>query len=495
MRSDPPAPSAADGQPQVVLRPDPARVVTRLFIPGRDEIGPGNSRAVPVIERILGLSDADVEKAMADIDRRFAHRHRDFEATLAANAAALDSRVTAEIEMSPDRRRLLGACFTHEYAIEAAALCNPSAVLTRIVDGGASAEFVMSVRGIGEGHRSSIGFRTGVVNTAGVVSIDTPGTCPSIAPVSAGRYHRKVFEGLLAQAQDDVENTEFVLTNLPEEFDDVALKERLELLDADQATRSATEWTIAHVRAIAALSYTTVFPVESSVSDRVLWPHSRAESHGMEDTRLVRFSEDDGTVRYFGTYTAFDGQNIAQHLLETTDFRSFDVSPMAGAAAVGKGLALFPRMVGGRYVALSRSDRETNAIAFSDDLRRWETSEVLQVPERSWEILQLGNCGSPIETPHGWLVLTHGVGPMRTYSMGALLLDLDHPERVLASSSEPFVVPVELFRDGYVPNVVYSCGGFAFGDVLVLPYGLADQSIAIATWSIRALCASLLGVG
>jgi predicted GH43/DUF377 family glycosyl hydrolase len=215
----------------------------------------------------------------------------------------------------------------------------------------------------------------------------------------------------------------------------------------------------------------------------------------MEDTRLVRFSEDDGTVRYFGTYTAFDGQNIAQHLLETTDFRSFDVSPMAGAAALGKGLALFPRMVGGRYVALSRSDRETNAIAFSDDLRRWETSEVLQVPERSWEILQLGNCGSPIETPHGWLVLTHGVGPMRTYSMGALLLDLDHPERVLASSSEPFVVPVELFRDGYVPNVVYSCGGFAFGDVLVLPYGLADQSIAIATWSIRALCASLLGVG
>jgi predicted GH43/DUF377 family glycosyl hydrolase len=205
----------------------------------------------------------------------------------------------------------------------------------------------------------------------------------------------------------------------------------------------------------------------------------------------VRFVDDLGAATYYGTYTAFDGSNIAQHLLTTTDFRTFTASPMAGAAAVGKGLALFPRKIDGRYAALSRSDRETNAVAFSDDLHCWDDAYTIQVPTRSWEILQLGNCGSPIETESGWLVLTHGVGPMRTYSLGALLLDLDDPRVVLARSALPIISPGNDQRDGYVPNVVYTCGALAHGDVLVLPYGFGDQAIAIATLSIAQLLDTL----
>jgi predicted GH43/DUF377 family glycosyl hydrolase len=214
----------------------------------------------------------------------------------------------------------------------------------------------------------------------------------------------------------------------------------------------------------------------------------------MEDARFVRFTHDDGTVRYYATYTAFDGVNIAQHLLETDDFRTFVASPMAGSAAQGKGLALFPRKVGGQFVALSRADRESNAIAFSDDMRCWPTSEQIQTPTKPWELLQLGNCGSPIETEAGWLVITHGVGPMRTYSLGAILLALDEPQRVIAASDTPIIGPGIDRRDGYVPNVVYSCGGFAHGDVLVLPYGIADQRIAIATMSLSELVRSLTPV-
>jgi predicted GH43/DUF377 family glycosyl hydrolase len=211
----------------------------------------------------------------------------------------------------------------------------------------------------------------------------------------------------------------------------------------------------------------------------------------MEDARFVRFVDERGAVIYYATYTAFDGIHVSQQLLETTDFATFTVSPIGGAAAAGKGLALFPRQVHGRYAALSRSDRETNSIAFSDDLRRWDDAETIQIPEQTWEILQLGNCGSPIETDAGWLVITHGVGPMRTYSLGAILLDLDEPQRVIARSDAPILSPDKDLQGGYVPNVVYSCGGFAHNDVLILPYGVGDQTISIATLSIDDLVRSL----
>lgn len=299
---------------------------------------------------------------------------------------------------------------------------------------------------------------------------------------------------MLSDSHEDAENSAFVLSSLPDEFDDAELEERIALLAADQTTRRGTEATIASIRFVASSSYAKCFEPETDLSERVLWPHSPAESHGMEDARFVRFTDEDGSVSYLATYTAFDGILVAQHLLETKDFRLFDMSPLSGDAATGKGLAIFPRKIQGRYAALSRSDRETNTITFAEHVNHWADTAILQVPEEPWEIIQLGNCGSPIETDRGWLVLTHGVGPMRTYSLGVLLLDLENPEKVLARSTKPILSPSEEHRNGYVPNVVYSCGGFAVGDTLVLPYGMADQAIGVTTFSINEILASLTAV-
>ena len=489
--------------PTLVIRADPTRNVTRLFIPGREEVGPGNSRAGVVIDRVMQMSEADVAETMDEINRRFAHRHRDFDSTLLQNEAAVDSRIDSGVVLSPERRRLIGACFTHEYSTESAALCNPSVVLAPIQpvtseddeDGGeGDVAFVMSVRGIGEGHRSSIGFRTGILDRFGKLTVNEPGPYPVIATTSPSRHRRRVFESMLSDSHEDAENSAFVLSSLPDEFDDAELEERIALLAADQTTRRGTEATIASIRFVASSSYAKCFEPETDLSERVLWPHSPAESHGMEDARFVRFTDDDGSVSYLATYTAFDGILVAQHLLETKDFRLFDMSPLSGDAAVGKGLAIFPRKIQGRYAALSRSDRETNTITFAEHVNHWADTAILQVPEEPWEIIQLGNCGSPIETDRGWLVLTHGVGPMRTYSLGVLLLDLENPEKVLARSTKPILSPSEEHREGYVPNVVYSCGGFAVGDTLVLPYGMADQAIGVTTFSINEILASLTAV-
>jgi predicted GH43/DUF377 family glycosyl hydrolase len=468
----------------IELTPDRSRVITRFFVPGREDFGPGDSRATPVVERILALDEDSVEAAMVDIEARFAHRHIGLHDTFAKHAGLIASRIQDGNQLSPARRLLLGASFTHEYSIEAAALCNPSAVLHPEQDSSGDAAFILSVRCIGEGHRSSIGFRTGTVTAAGAVTVDEPGRFPQTTTPTAGKNHASVFHAMLADRRDDHENAAHVLDLLPDVFDDADLEARITKLAADRATRRHTVDTIANLRDIARSSYELEFPAHTDISERVLWPHAPTERHGMEDARFVRFTDDAGTHTYYATYTAYDGANICQQLLETADFASFTSTPMAGDAAAGKGLALFPRKVHGRFVALSRSDRETNSIAFSDDIRCWSTSETIQVPQYPWEILQLGNCGSPIETDRGWLVLTHGVGPMRTYSLAAILLDIDEPQRVLARSSTPILTPGNERRDGYVPNVVYSCGGFAHNDTLVLPYGIADQTIAIATLSI-----------
>jgi predicted GH43/DUF377 family glycosyl hydrolase len=281
-----------------------------------------------------------------------------------------------------------------------------------------------------------------------------------------------------------------VLDPLPDHFDDEQLHARVAALTADAATRRHTMTTTAHLEQLAEGSYEVAFAADSDVSERVLWPQSPAEQQGMEDARFVEIT-DGSSARYCATYTAFDGTHTSQSLLTTDDFVSFTASPMGGRAAQGKGLALFPRQVGGRFVALSRSDRETNSVAYSDDLRCWDTARTIQSPERAWEVLQLGNCGSPIETSEGWLVLTHGVGAMRIYSIGAILLDLEEPHRVLAAADRPILTPDHLDRGGYVPNVVYSCGSLAVGDLLVIPFGVDDQTISIATMSISDLIGSM----
>jgi len=487
-RTATPFPSRALARPTGIrIDPDPGRVVARLFVPGLEDVGPQGSRAGSVIDRILRLDESLVEPTLADVHDRFAGRHRDLAGVFQANASKVLTLIDPSTVISAGRRELIGAYFTHEYSIEGASLSNPSIVLHPDDPGGPDARIVMSVRGIGEGHKSSIGFRTGTIGADGQVSIDAPSPFAQVASGTPGRHYRSVYHAKLDLLGDDFEYVHQLMAMLPAEFDEVELSDALTAMSADHSVHRLSPALVNHAINLSHWSYQVEFPDGTDLSERVLWPQAPPEYHGMEDARFVRFTDDDGSITYYATYTAFDRGNISLQLLQTADFRRFASSPMAGAAAVGKGLALFPRRVGGRYLALTRADRETNGVASSDDIRHWASFEMLQVPQEHWEVLQLGNCGSPIETSHGWLVLTHGVGPMRTYALGALLLDLEQPHRVLARTVEPILFPDEEYRDGYVPNVVYSCGGIAHGDHLVLPFGIADQRISIATFSIDEL--------
>ncbi len=301
----------------------------------------------------------------------------------------------------------------------------------------------------------------------------------------------EVFRGELRRLRGGGEDADYVLGRLGKQFTKEELEKRLRLLEKQTATRKQAKRIIGLIRKIADRSYTVQFEDGTPLSERVLLPTMSAESSGMEDARFVRFVEDDATVTYYATYTAYNGIDVRQQLLETQDFLKFTSSPMVGAAADNKGLALFPRRIAGRFAALSRSDRESNTVTYSDNPHRWEEGLACQLPTASWEVLQLGNCGSPIETEAGWLVLTHGVGPMRTYNIGAILLDLEDPTRIIGQLREPLLSPGADEQDGYVPNVVYSCGSVLHSGTLVLPYGIGDSAIGVATVPLGELLASL----
>ena len=433
--------------------------------------------------RILALHENEVMSALADVIDRFEGRHRDLVGIFRRHAGELADRLNPDTEVSEERMLLLGSAFTSEYAIEGAALCNPSMVAhpdqTGLHPG--SLRYIMSVRGIGEGHRSSIGFRTGVICETGVPSLEPCAPFATVGTTSPGLLEADTFRVELARLGDAGEAAAYVLDALEQRFTREELEHQLAALQTHLSTRGRAEETIAEIQAIAERTYRIGFPSGTTVSESVLFPAMQAELAGMEDARFVRFTDDDGSVTFYASYTAYSGSSISQQLLETRDFRSFVSTPMVGNAAANKGLALFPRRVGGKFAALSRSDRESNTIAFSDRPFAWMNAKPCQQPAHAWEVLQLGNCGSPVETEAGWLVLTHGVGPMRTYRIGAILLDLDDPTKVIGRLREPLLSPAADERNGYVPNVVYSCGALIHAGTLVLPYGIGDASIGFAT--------------
>lgn len=421
----------------LTLRPDPGRVLVRLFLPGQELLGDGRSRADAVIARVLAMDDAQTRAVLADALARFADRHHDLTRTFREHYALVAHHIPDADELSADRQDLVGAYFTQEYALEGAALFNPSLVPHPDQEGLADGElrFVMSLRAVGEGHISSIEFRTGVLGAAGEVRVDAPAPHPTtgrITPTEMSSDRR---------------------ADPPEDAHD-----RAESGDA---------------------AYTLCFDPQRPLSARVVFPTVAVESHGVEDARFVAFT-DEGAVTYHATYTAYDGANVAPRLLSTTDWVTFRSRPQRGPAARDKGMALFPRKVDGRHLALTRWDRESLGVTSSDDAVTWLEPVTLARPERPWELIQLGQCGPPLETPSGWLVLTHGVGPMRTYGIGALLLDLDDPTVVVGVLDEPFLTPAVDERDGYVPNVVYSCGALLHGDRLVVPYGCSDSFVRFA---------------
>jgi predicted GH43/DUF377 family glycosyl hydrolase len=477
----------------VHIAADSSRVVTRLFVPGQEGFDEQESRSSAVLRRVLALNDDEVQRSLDDVMARFNGRHHCLTDTFLRHAEELSDRLDPEPQLSPTRRLLLGATFTSEYAIEGAAVCNPSMVIhpdqTRVRRG--SVRFIMSVRAIGEGHRSSIGFRTGTITGSSEVEFDSPPKFAVTGRQDAAMLDAEVFRGELRRLRGGGDDADYVLGRLGKQFTEAELESRLRLLEKQVATRKQARRIIGLIRRIAERSYAVHFENSTPLSERVLLPAMSAESNGVEDARFVRFIEDDGTVTYYATYTAYNGTDIGQQLLETRDFVTFTSSPIVGAAAANKGLALFPRRIDGRFAALSRSDRESNTITYSENLHRWEEGLACQLPTESWEVLQLGNCGSPIETEAGWLVLTHGVGPMRTYNIGAILLDLEDPTQIIGQLREPLLSPASDEQDGYVPNVVYSCGSLLHSDTLVIPYGIGDSAIGVATVPLTELLARL----
>ncbi|MCV7177437.1 glycoside hydrolase family 130 protein [Mycolicibacterium sphagni] len=475
------------------LTADPSRVVARLFVPGQEGFEHQDSRAGAVLTRILALSEDEVLSSLDDVIARFDSRHRNLGETFRRHARELADRLRPGAPVSDARMLLLGAAFTGEYAIEGAALCNPSIVPHWDQTGTAAGNlrFVMSVRGVGEGHRSSVGFRTGVIDEYGCPEVEPPAALATVGTTMPALLDAVVFRNELGRLHDAGEAANYVFDTLGERFSRAHLEDRLKLLEAHSSTRGRALETISEIRAIADRTYAVEFSHRIPISERVLWPATQAESAGMEDARFVRFVDDDGSKTYYASYTAYSGSVISQQLLKTNDFRLFTSTPMVGRAAANKGLALFPRRINGRYAALSRADRESNSIAFSDRPFVWPDARAFQRPVAPWEVVQLGNCGSPIETDVGWLVLTHGVGPMRTYRIGAVMLDIDDPTKVIGRLREPLLSPASEEQNGYVPNVVYSCGALVHADTLVLPYGIGDGAIGFATIPMPELLSAL----
>ena len=330
-----------------------------------------------------------------------------------------------------------------------------------------------------------------MVNDRGELRFDPVSKFASTGQRRSPTFDRDLFRSTLGELGVLNVVSERILEQLPEAFTMPVLEKVIASLHGDVFDTAMRAETVRVVHLLANSNYIAVFDEETLVSERVLFPSGPYESHGMEDARFVQFVDDDGSVMRYGTYTAWDGVKIIPQLIETKDFRSFRVATLSGSAVQNKGMALFPRKIAGQYAMLSRTDRENIDLMFSGHIRQWETSNRLTVPRMPWELIQIGNCGSPIETPDGWIVLTHGVGPMRTYAIGALLLDLDDPSKVIGQLAQPLLLPDATERDGYVPNVVYSCGAMVHQDWLFLPYGVSDMGARVARIQLRELIEAL----
>ncbi|MFI4868537.1 MAG: glycoside hydrolase family 130 protein [Steroidobacterales bacterium] len=414
------------------LRPDPARVVVRPFKPAtepRDLNPTDKTRANHIVDRVQALDPEAAGHQLAEVLENFQGRHRNLLASFEARADDMEDAFLAHAAFTRTQRQLIGAYFLHEYSFEAAALFNPSIVAHPDQSGvpRGALRFILSLRAVGEGHVSSLTFRSGIIAADGSVTVDATARLASIPRLQQNRP-----PGALADSID------------------------------------------------------VVFKSDEDISERVIFPITEAQSNGIEDARFVEFDQD-GSRIFYATYTAYSGRAIRSELIETTDFISFRMTPLKGAAARNKGMALFPRKINGRYAMIGRQDNENLYLIYSDDLYSWAEGVVLLKPRFPWEFVQIGNCGSPIELDEGWLLLTHGVGPVRKYSIGAALLDKTDPSKVLARSSEPLLRPEPSERAGYVPNVVYTCGGMRHNGRIILPYAVSDTYSNFATIEIPVL--------
>lgn len=472
-------------KPAKVL-PDTRRVIARYFFNGEE-------RAVELIKKILALDKEEVFSLVSPLLQDFSKRHRSITRKLFRHCERVKTYIAAaggNWEKLDDYTKLLiGSYFTHEYSIESAAFFNPSIVpdpdQTNLEEG--QLRVIISFRAVGEGHVSSVVFRRALIDRNNDITVIPAGNYID----EAEKIHNVIYQKrlFLKKAQEADINDEFLKTvseKLADRFDYEQLKKLV--LEAKKDTDDLT--IIRQYNLILALSdsYRRItFSRDTDISDRVIFPISDFESKGIEDARFVRFTDDAGRIMYYATYTAYDGVHIMPKLLKTTDFYEFKTSPLNGAGAKNKNLALFPRKINGKYAMLSRIDGWNNYLMYSDNINEWDNPIKIQGPEYHWEFVQIGNCGSPIETEYGWLVITHAVGPMRRYSIGASLLDIHDPSKEIGRLRDPLIVPNPDEREGYVPNVVYSCGSVIHNGELILPYGLSDHSSGFATVNIKTL--------
>jgi predicted GH43/DUF377 family glycosyl hydrolase len=419
------------------LRPDPARVVVRPFKPAtepRDLNPTDKTRANHIVERVLRLDSETAERQLNDVLENFDGRHRNLLKIFEERAAEMEDAFAPHVVFNKIQRQLVGAYFLHEYSFEASALFNPSIVRHPDQSGAPNGgcRYILSLRAVGEGHISSLTFRSGSIAADGSVVVDPTARLASV-PKIRNRTSRP--DG------DDVE---------------------------------------------------VFFERDEHISERVIFPITDSQSNGIEDARFVEFENGDRRT-FYATYTAYSGRAIRSELIETADFRSFRMTPLRGPATRNKGMALFPRRIDGHYAMIGRQDNESLHLIYSDDLYTWDGGQVILRPKFPWEFVQMGNCGSPIELDDGWLLLTHGVGPVRRYSIGAALLDKKDPSKVLARSGEPLVRPGPSEREGYVPNVVYTCGAMRHNDQIILPYAISDTFSNFATINIAELIGALSG--
>lgn len=464
---------------------DPSRVITRLNLPH------GLHRVQKIIQRVVDLADALAESVLENVLLEFSERHKNIKSVFQRNFNEVSNFVPNNVNLNETKRLLIGAYFTMEYSVESVGLFNPSIVMhpdqSHLEKG--SMRFIMSLRAVGEGHISSIVFRSGILDEHNTFIFDPVSDYVETPEVQLNPvYDRYLFQLKLNEISVSNEVTAFILNQLPENFSYDMLKENIARLSSKAIfPEKKQNETFKNMHWLANSNYELIFHSDHTVSERVIFPVSENESNGIEDARFVQFTDDNQEITYYATYTAYNGYKLLPQLIETKDFISFKAITLNGKVIRDKGMALFPRKINGRYTMLSRQDGENNYIMYSDNTHFWQKAEMIQEPTWPWEFVQIGNNGSPLETDQGWLVLTHGVGPMRQYCIGAILLDLDNPTNVVARLKDPLLTPHEAEREGYVPNVVYTCGAIIHNNELIIPYATADTISGIVTVDVNEL--------
>jgi predicted GH43/DUF377 family glycosyl hydrolase len=474
----------------VTLDPDRTHVLARPF----NLVG--DHRSVKISARVMALPENQVHSLLEDVRAEFGGRQLRIDEFLRRRFDEVSPYLLNGQRLSEERKLLLGGYFTHEYSLEAAALFNPSMVphpdQSDVPPG--SLRFILSLRATAEGHISSIAFRSGLLDASSNIKMDLPSRY-SMEPMQVpnSTFEKPLFARKLQELGLVSDFNQVVLSDLPEAFSMEELRDSIRRAAKrfPEAEHEPTKSIARETLMLARSNYEVQFTPESGLSERVLFPVTPSQSNGIEDARFVRFQHEDGSHTYYATYTAYDGKMVLPQFLETSDFLRFKFITLNGPAVTNKGMALFPRKVNGLYAMLGRQDAENIYVMFSDHLHFWHTMQLILEPTFPWEFVQLGNCGSPIETEAGWLVISHGVGPMRKYCIGAFLLDRDDPTKVIGRLPEPLIKPNANERDGYVPNVVYSCGSLVHAGQLVIPYGISDYATTFATLPLDQVLAAM----